>query len=379
MHVSPPTDGYSKVIIYCGQNEDGEDIIYEAGDDTGRALEIKNDFGTPEMAADILAKIRGWQYQPLEATDALLDPAAELGDGVTVNGEYSGIFVKKTKYEPQILSDISAPMSEEIEHEFVVESPTDRAYTRMMSTIRASLSINASAIRAEVAARTEADEQMSSELAVQATQISAKVSKTGGDASSFGWTLTDSSWSVSAGSKEVFRIDADGAHVTGIVTATSGTVGGFHIGQSAIWNGISEFGGTQNSGVYIGTNGIQLGQGFKVNPSGQATFAGNVTINGTQFSAATFGKGVSGGSRWGGSGSSSSSRFSCDASYVSVKDVTATTMACTGTAYLNAIETSSLFCTGFEIRIKNLGDISVKGATVVTDKAGNDRTVLYLS
>ena len=147
------------------------------------------------MADNILADIQGYQYQPMSAESALLNPAAEMGDGVTVNGVYSGIFVRATQFGRLMASDISAPTDEEIEHEFAVESPSERQYTRFVAQTRAMLKITNLAIEAEVSARTAADTAINATLSIQATQIAAKVSKQSPSGqTSFGWNLTDSSW-----------------------------------------------------------------------------------------------------------------------------------------------------------------------------------------
>ena len=63
MEISEQFDGYSGVRIFVGTNDDGENVIYESGDTNGRTLEIKNPFGTQDMADNILADIQGYQYQ----------------------------------------------------------------------------------------------------------------------------------------------------------------------------------------------------------------------------------------------------------------------------------------------------------------------------
>ena len=65
------------------------DHYYTAGDDTGRAIEVTCPWGSQEMANSILASVSGKTYQPYTATDALLDPAAEIGDDVTIGGAFS--------------------------------------------------------------------------------------------------------------------------------------------------------------------------------------------------------------------------------------------------------------------------------------------------
>lgn len=272
VEIAPLQDGYSAVRIFVGTNDDGEAVVYEAGDVSGNVLEIKNPFGTQAMANNILNAVRGYQYQPMDAQAALLNPAAEMGDGVTVNGVYTGMFSRVTKFDTLMPSDIKAPTNQEIEHEFAVESPSDRQYTRFVQQVRASLKITNLAIEAEVSARTAADTQIRATLTVHANQIAAKVeSDTSAGKSSFGWKLTSNDWSLWSNNRRVLYADRNGLNVDGNITARSGTIGNFNIGNTAIWNNISQYGGTQSTGVYLGTNGIQLGQRFKVDTSGNVT------------------------------------------------------------------------------------------------------------
>ena len=255
IEVSPQFTNYSKVIIHVS-----DDTTYESGDDTGRTVEIDNPFGTQAMADNILAALTGYQYQPYVADGALLDPAAEIGDAASMRGVYGGIYTRSRNFGRLMKADISAPCDEEINHEFAYESPTERKFSRQIGEVKAS-------------------------LIIANDRIDASVSQTGGEQSSFGWSLTNSAHKWYANGQEVMSVTASGLTVKGNVQATTGTIGGFTISASAIYNNLSSFGGTQNTGVYIGTNGIQLGQAFKVTSSGQVTAtnisANNMTLTGT--------------------------------------------------------------------------------------------------
>ena len=313
MEISEQFDGYAGVRIFVGTNDDGENVVYESGNTDGRTLEIKNPFGTQEMADNILADIQGYQYQPLSADNALLNPAAEMGDGVTVNGVYSGIFVRATQFGRLMASDISAPTDEEIEHEFAVESPSERQYTRFVQQTRAMLKITNLAIEAEVSARTSADEAINATLSVQATQIAAKVSKQSPSGqTSFGWNLTDTSWTVFSGSTNnvILKATSSGLEVKGKITATSGSIGGFTIGDTSIYsNGMSSMSSTQTTGVHVGTDGIKLGQNFKVWTNGNVeannmTLTGTLNVGGSNITASTLRQGAQEGYNWGSGGGS---------------------------------------------------------------------------
>ena len=261
VEVSPQFDNYSKVVIHVD-----DDTVIEVGNDTGRALEFSCPCGTQAMATAMLASLTGYQYQPYKAKDALLDPAAEIGDAANIRGSYGGIYARNRNFNELMPADISAPQDEEINHEYQFESPERREFKRSIDDVNAS-------------------------LIIANDRIDASVAQTGGDNSSFGWSLTSTGHKWYANGNEVMAVTASGLKVTGEVQATTGKIGGFNISASAIWNNISSFGGSQSSGVYLGTNGIQLGQAFRVDSSGNVTATrltvDTLYIGGSAVSAAT--------------------------------------------------------------------------------------------
>lgn len=252
LDISPELSGYSRVTIYAGQNEKGEDKIYTAGDDSGTTLEITNEWGTPKMAKAILKKIQGWRYQPYKAGGSSIDPSSEIGDAVTISDIYGGVFAKKTTYGKYIRTDLEAPSKEEVEHEFQVQSPTDRQYARFTASVRA-------------------------DLTLKSDQIKARVEKTVGDKTSdFWWDLQADGWSVGSKSKTIFSVEENGAEVEGEIRATSGSIGGFTIKSNYLSSGGLDFGGEVDGGVYLGPKGVQCGTKFKVDSNGNGTFDGTI-------------------------------------------------------------------------------------------------------
>lgn len=130
-------------------------------------------------------------------------------------------------------------------------------------------------------------EEVTSEFQVQSDAISAKVSRTGGNNSTFGWTLNDSSHTWYSGSQEVMKISyQNGLVVKGNITATSGYIGnssqGFEITSTAMRNGMTSLSDTSHNGIYLGTDGIALGQGkFKVTSAGALTARSGYIGNGS--------------------------------------------------------------------------------------------------
>ena len=252
---APEFGGYSKVII----NIDDETSI-EVGDDAARTLEIDCPWGTEEMANNILQGLSGYSYQPYEASGGILNPAAELGDGVTVHGVYGGIYTRETYFDDLHSSDVSAPADEEVDHEYTYEPQEERKVKRQFENVK-------------------------SQLTVQAGEIAARVTRTGGNNASFGWSLTEDGFILSSGSRNVFECNSSGIIVHGRIEAESGYIGstsGFNISSRAIWNGVTGMSDTAHNGIYLGTDGIVLGKGaFKVDSAGNltaknGTFEGNV-------------------------------------------------------------------------------------------------------
>jgi len=269
--VSEQFDSYSRVTIVI---DDDHEI--SVGTDTGRELVLSCPWGTEQMAQNLLDSLHGFQYQPYAAESALVHPAMELGDALTVNGIMGGIYSQAQTFGRLMQSTVSAPHEEEIDHEYPYISPKDRQYKRQLGDISTTFSVAIGEIRAEVSDLTDDMNQVQSELVQQAGEISARVTKTGGDRSSFGWTLTDSSWELFSGNRSILKATSAGLEVSGKVTATSGYIGngsaGFTIGNKAIYNGVTSLTDTAHTGIYLGTDGIRLGKGiFTVTSSGALT------------------------------------------------------------------------------------------------------------
>lgn len=106
------------------------DTWFEAGDDSGDTLESTNPWATQAMAEAILAEVKGVSYLPYTATDALLDPAAEIGDSVTIGGVYSEIVSMDLDLGVAGCVGLSAPGVDEIEDEYPYKSSGDREAQR---------------------------------------------------------------------------------------------------------------------------------------------------------------------------------------------------------------------------------------------------------
>ena len=296
-------DTYGRIDVVMGEDANGDVITISypnIADDqvAGRIMTVQMPMCTDTALARRAAQriytslstynVTGFQYTPIVATRTLADPSIEFGDSVDINGVHGGFYVRATEFGKLMLTDLSAPSDEELDHEYPYQTAQQRQTTRTNKEVKSRLTINAEAIRAEVAARTAQGEQFQSTLDIQATQIAARVTKTGGNNASFGWTLTDSAHSWYSGNKLVMYVNKDGLSVTGKVTASSGDIGGFKIGAKELtYNDLEWNSDNKNTGAYIGQSGIQLGKNFKVTNQGVVTAksldlkGGTIKIGGT--------------------------------------------------------------------------------------------------
>lgn len=116
--------------------DENGDVIGVSGSDTGRTLTALQPDGTDAMAAAILAKVSGYKHIGYEGSEALLDPAVELGDAVTVDGLYVPLVALDMTFDPMLAPDISAPDADEIDDEYPYKSPTQRQIERNFAKAR---------------------------------------------------------------------------------------------------------------------------------------------------------------------------------------------------------------------------------------------------
>ena len=126
----------SKPISKVELLDENGDVVGVSGSDTGRTLTALQPDGTNAMAAAILAKVSGYKHIGYEGSKALLDPAVELGDAVTVDGLYVPLIALDMTFDPLLAPDISAPDADELDDEYPYKSPTQRQIERNMAKTR---------------------------------------------------------------------------------------------------------------------------------------------------------------------------------------------------------------------------------------------------
>lgn len=275
--ISPQQPGYSMVRIHAGTDDNNEEIIYEAGDNTGAVLEISNEFGTQQMAENILAEIAGMQYQPGKAEGALVDPAAEIGDVITANNAYFGLYIRATDFGRLMKSDVEAPTDQEIEHEFGAETSQEREYIRFTGQVKSTLRVHASEIAAKVS-------------------VESRDTETG-----FGWSLLSDKWTVGKyqGStlNPVLEVDENGVQITGsgtftgVITATGGSIGGLTINQDGSIQSANGNFKVDAAGNLTATSGTFAGSVYASNIKSDAVHGYGGSFSGAGLSGGSVGAG----------------------------------------------------------------------------------------
>lgn len=221
----------SKVVLLVDNERS-----YVAGDGTGREIELTCPYGSQDMADDLLSRLRGYAYRPMTAQDALLDPAAELGDGVTVGGVYTILAEMDTLFDMHCAADIAAPGEDEVDSEYKYQSPEKRL-ERQIAATRSLISKNSSSIQLLVERTDGLGEQYAAldvaldeitltvaginrdvaSLEVRADSIEASVKTAQGDISALSvraGNIEASVSSVQTGLSQTVRIASDGVTIT---------------------------------------------------------------------------------------------------------------------------------------------------------------------
>ncbi len=199
----------SKVEL-LGENGD---VVGVSGSDTGRTLTALQPDGTNAMAAAILAKVTGYKHIGYEGSKALLDPAVELGDAVTVDGFYVPLIALDITFDPLLAPDISAPDADELDDEYPYKSPTQRQIERNMSKTRSLIT------------------KTSEEIMLKVEGIDGKYTevKTTLD----GLTVTDASGTtkINGSSIKTDNLYVDAANIKGTLTADQIQTGSIRVGD----------------------------------------------------------------------------------------------------------------------------------------------------
>lgn len=290
-----------------------EETVYTSGSGTAeQTLTVTNPLGTQAMANNIRTALGSWKYQPYTADGSLVTPLAELGDGLNMVGTeplYSGIYKQDTRYSALCAADVSAPTTEEVNHEYPYVDAATKEADRRFSVLEKSVTSNYSELK-----------QTASSISASVTTVSNEANKKlnkSESSSSMSWNLTSSGFfinnaSTANASNFKLKVNSAGAEINGTVKATAGYIGGtssgWLIGNKKISTGTAGTSGSIHldaggataatiAGTALTNLAICAGANFGVTKTGKlyaasAVLSGDITatsgnIGGWKISSAT--------------------------------------------------------------------------------------------
>ena len=264
LDTSPSLAPVSKVILAV----DSENA-YIAGDDTGRTIEVTCPYGTQEMANNILSALSSYTYTPAMAQDAILDPAAEIGDGLTMGGVYTVLAQSTLTFDGLMTSDAGAPGQAEQESEYKYQSPVIADINWQLAETRSLISKTSEEILLQVENELKG---LSSRFSVQLQQIQSQVTGLNGQVSSITQKVDNITLSVSNGSTSSsislsvggVVVSSQNIQMNGLVTFTGLANGTTTIDGACIKTGTIEASRIDTDSLYVNaaniTGSLTIGQ-----------------------------------------------------------------------------------------------------------------------
>ena len=107
---------------------DEEGNSFSKGDDTGFEIAVDNcPYSCQGICNDLYSMLNGIEYEPFTATDALFDPATELGDQVKIGDQvHSSIYSMDATFDIGYANTISAPTNTEATRQYPYLTKRDK-------------------------------------------------------------------------------------------------------------------------------------------------------------------------------------------------------------------------------------------------------------
>lgn len=219
----PPCTGVRFIV---SQSATEQTEIF-SGDETGYVYEIECPFATQEIADSLLSKMRGMVYRPYSAEKVAADPALEIGDAVVLGEEeseqiISGIYSFDMNFNSACRPTFAAPGELEIDHEYTMDRVSSRSFKRMKREVYSEIKllddeINLTVKKGEVCAQISLEPE---DITISGNRIQ----------------ITSTNWSITK---------------NGVMTAKSGTIGGWKITESGLNNTVKDAPYDTDLGVQI--------------------------------------------------------------------------------------------------------------------------------
>ena len=252
---SPALAAYDRVVINVSQ----ESIYaYPVNETTGRTLELECRWGSAEMAQAIHGLVNGFVYQPYETGNALISPAVEVGDAVTIDGKLCGIYQMDITFGALLGVKLAAPSDDEVDHEYHYTSSIEKV-KKQLATATAELRVLDDSIEAivedvkgnsskieqtaeELKARVENAEGMASEAQQTAEGFSQRITDAEGNITEikvslegvvYTSSLADGTTVINGGCITTGTIDANKVNITNL-TVTNGNITSLDVGKLTV-------------------------------------------------------------------------------------------------------------------------------------------------
>lgn len=254
---SPEFQPISKVVA-----KRSSDTWFEAGDDTGRTLEFTNPWATQEMANSVLSELKGFTYRPYSGQDAIYPITAEIGDAISIGGEYSLLATSEIDYGSLTLADVSAPEDEELDHEYPFKTTEQKEADRENKRIYSLITKTDEEIRLYVADEVNG---LESEISQTADSLTAQINSVDGRVTSLSASLDGIEASItglegdySGLSIQLGQIESTVSDVEGSISTVKQTVNGLEITTNDLEDSVDGLGNgtTRISGYCIQTGKI---------------------------------------------------------------------------------------------------------------------------
>ncbi len=266
-----------------------EERVLTAGDDSGFELAADCPHATQAMVNSILARVRGFQYQMYEASDINIDPAAELGDGITAGGVYA--VIARVDDDGSGFPSASAPGEAELEDEYPSGGPMTKEFNRKIAETRSTITKTAEEIRLEVEKVNGELVEMSSSFSVQLQSITSRVQGAEGNISTLTQTANSLQSQITTANGNISSITQTVSSISSSVKNLEGEVS--NIQQSANKISLSVTGGLgSTASIILDVNGNKqtedldlsnVRQSFANDNSAVTISGGKVTFNSGTF------------------------------------------------------------------------------------------------
>lgn len=244
-----------------------DENCYEAGDETGTVIEQDCPYASQSMADNLLATLRGYSYQGLEANGAKVSPIAELGDGLTVDGLYTQLAYQNIRFSTGEVMDVSAPGSDETLHEYKTEGETTKQFTHQIAQTRSLISKTSEEILLQVENELEG---LSASFSVQLDSITSQITGLDGQVSTIQQTVSSITSQITGLDGQVSTIEQTVSSITSQIQGINGDISSIEQYVDSITLSVTN--GSDSST-------IQLKAGSTTISSANITFNGMVTFN----------------------------------------------------------------------------------------------------